>query len=396
VKPVVRAALLATVLAGCYRPSGVGPCVLSCDPLAADPGCPGALACTVDGLCATSADDTCDSEPADGNTDTGDGPKTPFCYGLGMIQPCFDQEPSGTRLLTTETFNTDDCAGGEKQDFAIAGSTVTTCVIAGASVGVANGEIATIVGTAPLVMVGVGSVVIGPNAKLDAGSTANRIGAGGDAPACPEPSLAVSDQGGAGGSFGTQGGRGGQNVGSQPAIAPVFHGGCVGGRGGGSTQPGHGGGAVYLISPKSIAVLGHVLACGGGGAGAQPTTRGGGGGGSGGFIGISAASLSLPAGATILALGGGGGGGSGGMANENGSTGQACNTNTLTAGGGFGGSASAGDGGNGGSLQAGFDGDTATPSVPPAGSGGGGGGAGVIELIMNDATVAGAIIPNPL
>ena len=246
------------------------------------------------------------------------------------------------------------------------------CVVAGGAVTIAGLKV---VGTRPLIVVALTTIdVLGP---LDVSSDldATRPAPGADRGCQPEIAGALFT-GGAGGSFGSAGGRGGTRTGTPVYPSPTFvigapdelRGGCSGAthalRGSG------GGGGVYLVARASLRIANTIDASGAPGLGGVPNggePTGGGGGGAGGMIVLDGQPLELGAAARVIAHGGGGGEGAGGQ--EPGADGSESRGGTL-------GAARGGDGGDGASqLSAATSGTSDQTS-----GGGGGGGFGVIWI----------------
>lgn len=209
--------------------------------------------------------------------------------------------------------------------------------------------------------------------------------AGAGAEACPAPGAAVAEEGGAGGSYRTRGGAGGNDV-----LAPgldngnnggvPLRGGCQGAAGGGPTpgDGGVGGGALQLSVVGQLVVIdgGVLSASGAGGLGGTLDTSGGGGGGSGGTLLLEAQRIVLLNCALTANGGGGGQGGKNGQATgENGSDGSRT-TSSPASGGNIG--SIGGNGGAGGNLA--NNGSPGENGGGAEGGGGGGGGVGLVRL----------------
>jgi hypothetical protein len=207
--------------------------------------------------------------------------------------------------------------------------------------------------------------------------------------------------GGGGGSFSTQGGIGGTGAGgalggnSGDIERPPFdtlHAGCKGGVGGPGNAyagGGAGGGALYLVAGRSIAIDGGTLnASGDGGYKGVHPTGGAGGGGSGGMIVLDAPTLIVSQSARIVANGGAGGGGA--TTNAEGGTGGFPDPSTplAAAEGGIGALESGESGGTGGNGATRSVGATTALAATTGGGGGGGGGLGVIR-VMSGQTIDG-------
>lgn len=215
-----------------------------------------------------------------------------------------------------------------------------------------------------------------------------------DLPAGSGPTVCLSGdggtpsdrEGGAGGSYRTLGGRGGNDV---LTVGPVngtpegvpLRGGCAGGRGGGPTpgDGGVGGGALQLTVLGELLVGdGGVLSVSGaGGFGGLLEPSGAGGGGSGGTLLLEAGHITLVNCALTANGGGGGQGGRNGQAL--GASGADGSLSTAQAAPG-GNSTSGPSGGNGG-----VSGTAPTNGANGGGSQGGGGGGGAVGLIRINA-----------
>jgi hypothetical protein len=289
------------------------------------------------------------------------------------------------------------------------GGGLALLVISGRRIHVATGANVQITGTRGVVFAAQADIVV--TGTLDASADLASPGPGGYPPsngpgAGPD---AIGSQGfetgGAGASFATRGGAGGNATG-QPATAPAptaeygtptlssLEGGSGGGNGRVTaiTTPcgsgGAGGGAIQL-SASSITVSGLVRASGGGGEGGRRCTvsgtsdaSSGSGGGSGGSIYLQASTVS---GAGWLVANGGGGGGGGCVS---------CSVSTGAAGDGGHDNATPALGGTSPLTPAGLGGAGATAVQGASGiaggnAGGGGGGVGRIFL----AIPAGATVP---
>ena len=337
------------------------------------------------------------------------------CAGAGFLRGmCVDESMlSPLDLSSDTTFDTGGaglCSPLFTQQCVLLGTTVTVSAHLRA------------IGSKPLVLYGVDSVVVTASGVVDVSSDPIATGAAADDSACTfmvgsmQTTQGVAAGGGPGGSFGGRGGSGGKgdanvNASAQPATSPTtLRGGCRGSTGGldrdsaGAGAGGHGGGAVYLLSVGPIDIAGEVLAFGQGGRGggvaaSNPSDfAGGGGGGSGGMIVVDAASIVFMSTAVLDAAGGGGGGGengtalggAGGESNPMVAHGRAASGGALShAGLGGSGGADATDG------SAGGDGG-ATASLTQGGGGGGGGGAGVVRLFPPTTSVgAASVVPLP-
>jgi hypothetical protein len=216
-----------------------------------------------------------------------------------------------------------------------------------------------VTGSRPLVLFVKGTVTIAGN--LDVGASAGIPGPGGDqlcAASAGGDGLGDRNRngaGGGGGGFGTQGGQGGDDSGSEsvPGAAGQVRGtsslvpllaGCGGGRGGGSCAgtPGAGGGALQITAGGALVVRGVLRADGGDGAEGCSNDAGGTGAGSGGGLLLEADSIDVT-GATITAKGGTGGEGQSGR-----DPGEGASSAAEVGGEGDEGSGSGGGGGGGG------------------------------------------------
>jgi hypothetical protein len=265
------------------------------------------------------------------------------------------------------------------------------CMISGTKVTIQAGARIVATGERPLLIVAYDTIDV--EGTVDVSShraPAEVIGASADDARC-QPAAGGSDtvggSGGAGGSlsfFGGAGGAAGATAGPQPLPGPTpvaLHGGCIGGPGGAFGMAlggavGHSGGAVYLIAQSSITLgAGARLLANGEGGGKGSPGAGGGGGGSGGMIVLDAPMIALATGALVLAEGGGGGGGGdlGNLASDGGEVDSAPGASGGSA------TAPAGAGGGGATASAGINGhDNATTSTGGAGGGGGASGAVLI------------------
>lgn len=277
------------------------------------------------------------------------------------------------------------------------------CVIAGTTIDV---ETTLVTGSRPLVLLATEEIRVDGALDISArGGGAQRAPGGDPAGGCNGGIPAGGGQnpetrGGAGGSFGGVGGRGGVRNGNDYsatsgvpgaaiALSPptTLRGGCRGQNGGAGAPGGFGGGAVYLVSLERIAVTGSINASGAGGSGGG-VRRGGAGGGSGGMIGLDAPAVSVTG--TVFADGGGGGEGGGGQ--NPGEAGDDPTGRAPAAGGSLlvGGS----DGGSG-SFGTVVDGGNALRQNNTESGGGGGGGAGAIWIHATMPSLSGTISPPP-
>ncbi len=299
-----------------------------------------------------------------------------FCYGMAS-KACFPAAPTGLVTLsgTLDTASDPRCSAGP------------TCAIGADSIVV---DALTVSGNRPLVLVAVTTLTIAN--RLDANSTASRLGPGANSPACNAPSPAAAagtSGGGAGGSFGGSGAAGGKGGGGGGAAggtpgaiqtATALRGGCPGGPGAGTALGvgGHGGGALALYAGVSIQINNDVRVSGTGGTGGQSASSGGGGGGSGGMIVLEAPSIDVVNGDVFA---NGGGGGEGATSSGPGDSGK-----EATA---YDGPASGGSNNNAGDGGAGFALGAPPGDGKSAGSGGGGGGGGGAGVIWVHGTVTG-------
>ncbi len=342
-----------------------------------------------------------DGMDIDGGMDI-DTPPGQFCYGGGIVKPCFASMPAGDQMFGATDLDTDTDSRCMETT-----NDVAACVIAAETIEV--NALFTAHGSKPLVFVATRTISIGGTLSVASSRTFNYVGAGAEMPGCNAGAAPTGNSGGAGGSFGGTGGAGaavGGNAGTSGAVlSPAsLRGGCPGQTGGDAAAPtgpgagGQGGGALYLIAEQSITVAtGATINASGAGArgGASGASGGGGGGGSGGFIGLDSPMLSI-AGA-VLANGGGGGEASG--AQSTGTPGGDA-LGPMQAQGGAGGSNFGTDGGDGafGTQLDGQDGApncTGTCTTPSAG-GGGGGGAGIIKRYRASSTSGGGTISPPI
>ncbi|MBS1118589.1 MAG: hypothetical protein H6Q90_817 [Deltaproteobacteria bacterium] len=322
--------------------------------------------------------------------------------------PCITTEPDSA--LTIETRVTLDTDLDTRCKIVAQDSGPEVCVV--------HVKRFTVTETGQLVSRGSRSLVIASDDEItidgtiDVSSDAGgALGAGASsAPSCTggaEPVAAVGGGGGgAGGSFAGTGGTGG--VGDTDnalcpggMAAPAFsfssiHGGCAGQHGAGDlVSPGGpggaSGGALYLVTARSIQIIGTIDASGAGGlsgAGVGGGGDGAGGGGSGGLIVLHGQSITLTSTAIVAANGGGGAEGATQGPGARGADGSA--TAGMAAGG-SGTQVDGGDGGAGGSATM-LGGGLATDGR--GGGGGGGGGAGVVHVVGTLANT-GTISPSP-
>jgi hypothetical protein len=353
--------VLLVALAACYSPRVPATCVVTCN---ADTECPSGLTCN--GTVCTDGD-PCGDPPGDAPID--ELSPTAVCVGtptapLGQV--CLDPPPALMTINSGRVIDTDDDPGCQHTY-----NGVTVCVIPVETINV--GASITASGGLPLVLWSSASMTISGVVDVGSNTLAGRKGAGANPSTCASglpldgelDTTSSVGSGGAGGSFtndaitvgGAAGGdaattgAGGKPTPTQSPLA--FHGGCAGGEGGdpsgsGSTSPGNGGGAVYIVAKQGITVtanMGRISAGGGGGGGGGASSAGGHGGGSGGWIVLDATDGSITdTSALIGAFGGGGGGGANsttngfnGLSAFGGSVGDSLNTSGCTnAGGGTG------------------------------------------------------------
>lgn len=209
--------------------------------------------------------------------------------------------------------------------------------------------------------------------------------AGAGAEACAAPGAASSEEGGAGGSYRTRGGAGGNDTlmpgldNGTPSGVPL-RGGCPGAAGGGPA-PGDGGvgGGALQLSVSGLLTVGDggvLSASGAGGLGGTGDTSGGGGGGSGGTLLLEAQRITLVNCALTANGGGGGQGGKNGQpTGEDGSDGSRTTASPASGGN------TGGIGGNGGpgAVNA-SNGSVGSNGGGSKSGGGGGGGVGLVRL----------------
>ncbi len=247
------------------------------------------------------------------------------CFGSGSFAVCLATLPIAPATLPTalDTTTSVECANTQPPGWTPAQP--DACFVIGTDVTIGgNGTIA-VTGSRPLVVVATGTLTIA--GTLDAASrnvTDPKTGPASAAGPCnpfaqtPTGSGPGEAGGGAGGSFvdeGGHGGKSGMNVGGQPgtALAPptTLRGGCSGQHGslpgiGDTSNPGPGGGAVYLVAGTAIAIepTGLIDVSGAGGLTSGLGT-GGSGGGTGGMLVLYAPVIGATGGA-VMANGGGG------------------------------------------------------------------------------------------
>lgn len=390
---MMRPAVLALVLAACYRAGDTPACAIACDP---DNPCPTEMTCFA-GRCHAQGDLSCAPGDARSTIDVPSGSGGSACYGTGDLQLCFEAPPSGSigSAWAVRQIDTTIGSGCTIVNGPVVGPS-SVCVIAAATITIPNGVTISATGARALVLVADDAIRI--DGTLSVASTlGGTAGAGGLL--CPDDDGGggAGAGGGAGGSFGSLGGSGGNGSaasgGSPPSPpGPGVHGGCAGGLGGADPDggiggaSGAGGGAVYVIAKSSLALSGLINASGaGGGGGPVNGGGGGGGGGAGGYIGLDAPMIAN--GGVIVAAGGGGGGGgyTGAVTpGQPGSEAMGCARPTGGSGPNDGGTlfGPAGGAGSIDTSQPGGNGESARSlgfSVD-IGGGGGGGGAGVVRM----------------
>jgi hypothetical protein len=339
-----------------------------------------------------------------------------ICYGAtdGLVRPCFPSAPTDDVMLPAmiDTGASDLCSTNVTS---VDNSTNNYCVIAGATIGVADGAV-NVTGAKPLVLFATNTITIG--ARLDASSRRSpsvKIGPGADPTSCDMGTPPGDNGGGAGGSMIGRGGAGGGNAagvngGTSGAAQTIttLRGGCRGQKGGTGAlggDGGHGGGAVYLIAEGSITIMAPITASGQGGLGGAQngagTTGGGGGGGggSGGMIGLDSPMITNMA--TGLVVANGASGAEGGSAGNGGDGVPGFEPVGVAASMPSGGSSMTGGDGGGGSAAVNADGGTGLNGLnmgnPPrsGGGGGGGGGIGLIKVFRGTIMGPGLVSPNP-
>jgi hypothetical protein len=332
----------------------------------------------------------------------------------GLYRACLTVPPAGDYILPAMIDTRDETVCTERADQE-GGGAQDICVISATNILINTPT--RVYGSRPVVLVATETLRI--TSGLDASSVRGLYnGPGNNDLSCAltkqehgdAGSEVVASGGGAGGTFQTVGGKGGNGEGGtskggtadQVPTLSFIRGGCPGGDGGlagasTGSSGGTSGGAVYLIAGTSITLLAGAVvnASGAGGAGGgKGATRGGagGGGGSGGLIGFDSPKVAIAAGARVLANGGGGGGSAGSGNGPAGNNGEPADITTapfpalgataVTAGGNGGNvSAPAGAGTNGSGAESG---------------GGGGGGVGYIKIYTTQLTLDSSdISPTP-
>lgn len=312
------------------------------------------------------------------------------CYGpMGAFRVCLGGVPTGVITLPATIDTTPGAPGSlclEAQPLDWAAAQPPACFIIADTILAGD---TSVTGVWPLVLVAHQRIAI--TGTLDVASHVDgKRGPGATGDGC-EPFARAAESttkgagGGAGGSFMTIGGSGGEGDKKADAGLPspaettsptTLRGGCDGQTGGSGEQlaglAGPAGGAVYLVAGTAIENAGAINASGAGGA-AGGDNSGGSGGGTGGMIVLHAPMIDASEG-TVIANGGGGAGG--GTKNRDGLAGADPDVAAL---------ATPAPGGNGSGAVggAGFaDGRDATSGAKGGkdkGGGGGGGGAGYIR-----------------
>ena len=313
------------------------------------------------------------------------------CLGAGAFAVCPDTVPTHTLTLASWVYTWGAPCEATQPPRWIAAGQPEACFIVANDIVVNSTDFD---GPRPVVLVALNSITV--TTLLDVGSDTNTgvVGPGTQPQTCvPFASAPGISSGGAGGSFMTMGGNGGDHVGgtgsggaAAPAVtAPtVLRGGCRGQQP--STNRGsEGGGAVYLIAGGSITVNPGATINASGAPGMGGQTSGGNGGGSGGMIVLHATSIVANQ-ARLIANGGGGGEGSDDSffvwGVDGGEVDFASPLTPATGGTGTRG----GDGGNG-AVQ----GIAAGSGLKGANNCGGGGGGGGLGYIATHPAVTGAI-----
>lgn len=258
-----------------------------------------------------------------------------------------------------------------------------------------GGDLVRVVGHRPLVLVATDSLETG-GLLVD---SENGLRAPGANPAACAAGKSLAG-GGAGGSFMTKGGSGGDgavgagNLGAPAVVgAPTrLRGGCPGD--GADDVRGNGGGAIYLLAGNTIRINGPINVSGAGGAGGDVGGGGGAGGGAGGMIVLVAPTVIVSdgsaqrSGGSPLLYAAGGGGGAGGLASGAGSPGgDVIPSGFPNFGPGYGGGnyctpPCTPENGKGGAGSSG-SGDGAPGGAGTSSGGGGGGGGGIGYIRVN-------------
>lgn len=336
------------------------------------------------------------SIPVDAAIDApADTAATKLC--LGTFQQVCVAAPQTTLTLMSQTISTSSTSGSALCAAVYMPTPgIDACVIAAQSITIPSGNLVTVTGSRPLILIASTAITI--TGTLDAASHRGLpAGPGADLGPCPttmtSPTTSQQGGGGWGGTLGAAGGNGGSSPGGAVGgiagariATSMFTGGCPGGNGASSASGAlggagaHGGGAVAMLAGQAILIDGIVNASGAGAAGGKPAA-GGGGGGSGGMIVLEAPSVKVPG---QCFANGGGGGEAGASSGRDGAIGRE-STAPDRAGSGGRGSTIGGDGGNGSFAATGaMSGDSGSARVNPpdaGGGGGGGGGAGFIHVV---------------
>ncbi len=309
--------------------------------------------------------------------DTGGAAPTFGTNSCGLVMPPWVVRPSGGATPDVLLLAVNSLQVSAGNTLTITGSRVPVFAVVGN---------ATLDGT---LFVGGRSTGPGPGGDVDCATGRGAVGA--------NPSTgSTGGGGGGGGAFGGRGGPGGKGANSNTFAAggavlantdPLvpLRAGCSGGTGGGGTTAAAGGGAggALQVSVSGTLTIGSnalLNAAGRGGVGATFTHCGGGGGGSGGALLLEARTLTITAGARLVANGG-----SGGQGADDNTAGADGTAGTTTASGALTSNASSskgGGGGQGGALN-GLDGVTGGTGDSNTNAGGGGAGGGVGRIRLN-------------
>ena len=384
---LIRAALIAAVLAsGCYSP-GVNRCLYHCT---ADRGCPDNLTCNTDNWCARAEDDTCDNA-VDAAIDV--APDSSCGWDTSNIDVCANAFVdvilpwtigSATVINTDAETVTPPLPAGitMKRLQQIGGGEALVIAVGALDVNAAldvHGAIPLIIFASETAVI-TSDIIVAPTVRSAGATCDGHVGAAATG--------TKGGGGGGGGSFGgpgASGGDGGKTSGAAPqggaagaaltvALTPLT-GGCPGGDGGSNTanKGGRAGGGIQISARTRIRITGGtVQANGAGGSAASASNSGGGGGGAGGGILLESPEIKLML--SRLCANGGGGGGS-----QAGFDGLMSDCSGAAIG-----------GGQPGTVDVGGDGATAASVADPGragmaatmshGGGGGGGGLGRIRL----------------
>ncbi len=345
-----------------------------------------------------------------GSDDIDAPPSGTLCLGAAAYQVCV---PHPTMSVTVsgliDTATAAECAPAQPSGWLAAGQP-ESCFIFGTSISISG--TARFVGARPVVLFASNDISI--SGTLDASSKRGeaKSGPGAPAPSCrsftqnPEENSS-GPGGGAGGTFMTKGGNGGDGNASNvegrapnPEPKPMrLRAGCNGQRGGVGDEPpgppGAGGGAVYLVAGGTITISGIINASGAGGANGnnEATKSGGSGGGSGGMIKLHATSIAVGAGGAVMANGGGAASGSDENGGGNfGSDPQAASMRAP------GGARVSNSGAGGGGFAIGMpavDGAKATGNNTGGGGGGGGGGYIQSNVRLTGGSISAGVIDDP-